>query len=251
MDNRIIFREILGDIRRAADEAGGVITKEEIKERLSHLPLGEDHLKMIYQYLREQCIQVPDDAQEAAELPTGEEGFALSIYLEELQQLAEREDEDETELLKAVAAGEAQAREKLIRWYLPLICQMADEYDGKEIKGDEIAAEDLIQEGNVGLLMAMESLNEFENAAASQAHLLNSVNEAMQAAIHANEETKKRNEDVVSQVNHLDEAIKNLERDLERKVSAEELSAYLDMPLEQIRDILNISGDQIEVDGRK
>ena len=121
----------------------------------------------------------------------------------------------------------------------------------KEIKGDEIAAEDLIQEGNVGLLMAMESLNEFENAAASQAHLLNSVNEAMQAAIHANEETKKRNEDVVSQVNHLDEAIKNLERDLERKVSAEELSAYLDMPLEQIRDILNISGDQIEVDGRK
>ena len=246
MDNRIIFREILGDIRRAADEAGGVITKEEIKERLSHLPLGEDHLKMIYQYLSEQGIQVPDDAQEAAELPTGEEGFALSIYLEELQQLAEREDEDETELLKAVAAGEAQAREKLIRWYLPLICEMAGEY-----KGDEIAAEDLIQEGNVGLLMAMESLNEFENAAASQAHLLISVNEAMQAAIHANEETKKRNEDVVSQVNHLDEAIKNLERDLERKVSAEELSAYLDMPLEQIRDILNISGDQIEVDGRK
>ena len=89
MDNRIIFREILGDIRRAADEAGGVITKEEIKERLSHLPLGEDHLKMIYQYLSEQGIQVPDDAQEAAELPTGEEGFALSIYLEELQQLAE------------------------------------------------------------------------------------------------------------------------------------------------------------------
>ena len=75
MDNRIIFREILGDIRRAADEAGGVITKEEIKERLSHLPLGEDHLKMIYQYLSEQGIQVPDDAQEAAELPTGEEGW--------------------------------------------------------------------------------------------------------------------------------------------------------------------------------
>ena len=77
------------------------------------------------------------------------------------------------------------------------------------------------------------------------------MNEAMQAAIHSNEETKKRNENMVSQVNHLDEAIKNLERDLERRVSAEELSASLDMPLEQIRDILNISGDQIEVDGIK
>jgi len=237
---------MLGEIRKAADEAGGVITKEEIKERLSHLPLEEEHLKMVYQYLSEQGIQVPDDEAEAKELPEGEEGFGLSIYLEELQELAAREEEDETELLNAVAAGEADAREKLIRWYLPLICEMAGEYEG-----DEIASEDLIQEGNIGLLMAMEHLGEYENAAACQAYLLNSVNEAMQAAIHSNEETKKRNENMVSQVNHLDEAIKNLERDLERRVSAEELSAYLDMPLEQIRDILNISGDQIEVDGIK
>ena len=246
MDNRIIFREMLGEIRKAADEAGGVITKEEIKELLSHLPLEEEHLKMVYQYLSEQGIQVPDDEAEAKELPEGEEGFGLSIYLEELQELAAREEEDETELLNAVAAGEADAREKLIRWYLPLICEMAGEYEG-----DEIASEDLIQEGNIGLLMAMEHLGEYENAAACQAYLLNSVKEAMQAAIHSNEETKKRNENMVSQVNHLDEAIKNLERDLERRVSAEELSAYLDMPLEQIRDILNISGDQIEVDGIK
>ena len=148
--------------------------------------------------------------------------------------------------MKAVAAGEAQAREKLIRWYLPLICEMAGEY-----KGDEIAAEDLIQEGNVGLLMAMESLNEFENAAASQAHLLNSVNEAMQAAIHANEETKKRNEDVVSQVNHLDEAIKNLETRPGAQgfrggtVCVPGYAAGADPGYP------SISGDQIEVDGRK
>jgi DNA-directed RNA polymerase specialized sigma subunit len=52
---------------------------------------------------------------------------------------------------------------------------------------------------------------------------------------------------IISRVNHLNEAVNNLERDLEHKVSAEELSAYLDMPLEEIRDLLRMSGDQIDV----
>ena len=56
-------------------------------------------------------------------------------------------------------------------------------------------------------------------------------------------------EGIVSRVNHLNEAVQNLEQDLEHKVSAEELSAYLEMPLEEIRDILRISGDQIELEG--
>ena len=95
-----------------------------------------------------------------------------------------------------------QARERLIEWYLPLICQMADEYDG-----GEIPAEDLIQEGNIGLLLAMDTLDTFDSPAACQAHLLNCVNQAMEDAIHANEETKKSNEGIVSRVNHLNEAI--------------------------------------------
>jgi DNA-directed RNA polymerase specialized sigma subunit len=44
--------------------------------------------------------------------------------------------------------------------------------------------------------------------------------------------------------------VNNLEEDLGHKVSAEELSAYLEMPMEEIRDILRMSGDQIDVDGK-
>ena len=43
------------------------------------------------------------------------------------------------------------------------------------------------------------------------------------------------------------EAVRNLSRDLGRKVSMEELSVYLEMPLEEIRDILRMAGDGIEV----
>lgn len=78
--------------------------------------------------------------------------------------------------------------------------------------------------------------------------MLNCVNQAMEDAIHANEETKKSNEGIVSRVNHLNEAIHNLEEELEHKVSVDELSAYLEMPAAEIEDVLRMSGDQIEIE---
>ena len=43
--------------------------------------------------------------------------------------------------------------------------------------------------------------------------------------------------------------MKNLERDLEHRVSVSELSAYLEMPMEEIRDILRMAGDEIKIRG--
>ena len=70
----------------------------------------------------------------------------------------------------------------------------------------------------------------------------------MEQMIDSSRKTKKMDEGIVSRVSHLDEAIRNLERDLEHKVSAEELSAYLEMPLEEIKDVLRMAGDQIELE---
>ena len=63
MENRYVFREVLSEIKDAADAAGNVITKEEIRERLKELPLTEEHFQMIYKYLEEQGVRVPDDAR--------------------------------------------------------------------------------------------------------------------------------------------------------------------------------------------
>ena len=49
-------------------------------------------------------------------------------------------------------------------------------------------------------------------------------------------------------MNHLNEAIHNLEEELEHKVSVDELSAYLEMPAAEIEDVLRMSGDQIEIE---
>lgn len=242
MENRIIFREMLTEVKAAADKAGNIITKDEVREILGKLPLEEEHFQLIYDYLAEQNICVVESVEEAGGLPA-EENSSLSIYLDELTDLEETSEEEHS-LLNLAVQGDARAKEKLIEYYLPLVCEMAGDYEG-----DALPAEDLIQEGNIGLLVAMETLQEFDSPAACRAHILNSASRAMEQAIRAGSEEKKQGEGIVSRVNHLNEAVKNLERDLEHKVSPEELSAYLEMPLDEIRDILRMSGDQIELEG--
>ena len=109
--------------------------------------------------------------------------------------------------------------------------------------------EDLILEGNVGLLLAVDQIEEQESLAAYQVKLMNSVNQYMQDVIQEQKDLKDLGNGIVSKVNHLSEAIRNLEEELEHKVSVEELSAYLEMSVEEIRDILRMAGDEIEVEG--
>lgn len=316
MENKIIFREMLSEIKEASDVYGGRISKEEIREILSGMPLTEEHFALIYEYLEGQNIRVTEsragqeesggegqaqdgvylkrndektvsggarrergikearlsDAEEEIAEPDGanndtvpedgvdndiasEDGAAkgntpdekvggLEGYLHRLLELAEESFEDEHALLGRVMRGDEAAKARLIESYLPLICEAAGNFEN-----EEVLLEDLIQEGNLGLLEALGSLEQFDSPAACSAHILNTINEAMARTVTSSREKREADGHIVSRVNHLNEAVKNLERDLEHKVSAEELSAYLEMPLQEIRDILRMSGDQIELEG--
>lgn len=243
MENKIIFREVLSEIKKKADENGNWITKEEIRRMLQQLPLAEEHFQLIYDYLAQQNIFVTETREEAGEYPEEKEQLSLSLYIEEMERLSGDASEDELELMLRVMRGEPDAEEQLTLRFLPVICGMAGEYEE-----NEIPAEDLIQEGNLGLLTALQTLREYDSPAACRAHILNSIAKAMQEAVDAGSRSRKMDQGIVSRVNHLNEAVRNLEQDLEHKVSEEELSAYLEMPLEEIRDILRMSGDQIELD---
>ena len=291
MENKIVFREMLSEIKAASDVYGGRISKEEIREILSGMPLTEEHFSLIYEYLAGQNIRVTEErigqegsgpdgeaydrdnmqarqvagktgkhgtkteqgirksesggTQKAAD-GTDDESGGLGAYLRRLIELAEESFEDEHALLGRVMRGDEEAKARLIESYLPLIGEAAGNFEN-----EEVLLEDLIQEGNLGLLEALDSLEQFDSPAACSAHILNSINEAMAQVITGSREKREADGHIVSRVNHLNEAVKNLERDLGHKVSAEELSAYLEMPLQEIRDILRMSGDQIELEGER
>ena len=110
----------------------------------------------------------------------------------------------------------------------------------------ELPIEDLVQEGNVGLLLTLENLQPKANLEEYRQTVFAGIQSAMEEAAELSQDTKDMDEEIAGRVNHLNEAILNLEEDLGHKVSEEELSAYLEMPLEEIRDILRMAGDQMK-----
>jgi len=264
MDNRIIFRGMLSELKAAADERDGVLTRGEVREVLKSMPLEEEHFQLIYEYLAEQNIrvvesgedakmqsgvsdpadgesQIPDRQISPEEEPQSEDRLSLSFYLEELEKLTPADDAEEMRLIDRARAGDSEARERRIGIYLPLSCTMAEEYGEETLPG-----EDLIQEGNLGLLAAVDSLGEFDSAAACRAWMINMARKAMEDAVKQGQDDRRMDDGLLSRINHLNEAVHNLERDLGHKVSAEEVSAYLEMPLEEIEDLLRVAGDQID-----
>ncbi|MCD7817496.1 MAG: hypothetical protein LUH07_00355 [Lachnospiraceae bacterium] len=245
MENRIIFREMLTELKAAAEQSDGVLTQAEVREILKSMPLEENHFQLIYDYLAEQNIRVVkskenSDMADPDEI-SGEERRSLSLYVDELSALTDGDNEEEIQLISLVQNGDSLAKERLIELYLPLICTMAEEY-GEEV----LPAEDLIQEGNMGLLNALEALGTFDSASACRVHILNTIRDAMEKAVRHSEDFHRMDDGLVSRINHLNEAVHNLERDLGHRVSAEEVSAYLEMPMEEIENLLRVAGDQIE-----
>lgn len=259
MEQKIIFRERLTELKELADSKENILTKSEIQEFFRETPLEASHFELIYEYLKSQHIQIADTEEEAEEARGSENPGSLSFYLSDLEKISGKvfqvmqegdallPPEEELALFGKLAAGDVEAKDRLIELYLPVVCGIAEDY-----KGSDIPVEDLIQEGNIGLLTALGSFGKMDSLAAYQACLLNGINQAMEEAIHAGKDYHEMGEQIAERVNHLNEAVKNLEEDLGHKVSVEELSAYLEMPAEEIRDVLRMAGDEIDIekDGR-
>lgn len=256
-EQRIIFQERLTDLKAYASEQKNILTKTEIRDFFQGAPLEESHFNMIFEYLKSQRIQIADTQEEAEEARDSDNPGSLSFYLSDLKEggylehLNEEgestlEPEEELALFQQMVAGSAEARERLAELYLPVVCGIADEYEEHEI-----AVEDLIQEGNLGLLTALAQMREISSLAACQACLLNGINKAMKDAIEESRKQSAKGKAIADKVNHLNDAINRLEEELEHKVSVDELSAYLEMPAEEIQDILRMAGDEIEIDGKR
>ncbi len=245
MEYQVVFYERLQDLKDAAEAYGGSLTREQVRDILSDMPLTDEHYELIYEYLAEQNIPVLEleeksHPKQEDDVPPQEERRSLTMYMDEISAFADIDEEEETRQFDLARMGDRQARERLIELYLPVICSMAEEY-GEE----SLPAEDLIQEGNLGLLAAVDTIETYENTAACRAHVFNMIRDAMDAAMERGEDTQKKDDGLVKRINHLNDAIHSLEKDLGRKVSAEEVSAYLEMPLAEIEDLMRVAGDQI------
>lgn len=258
------FQKKLEQLMVKAAEQDKNLKNEEILEIFGLSQLSAQQLQSLYEYLRIQGIRIegaelqkmeigkkieaavgnmtekaPDEAKESPLSP--EDQACLQEYEEYLKSLRKEEDGEKERLFHELSQGNSAVLERLAQLYLTEIIKTAKEY-----RRENLFLEDLIQEGNMTLLMAAR-----EEVPAEQADswMKEQIRTGICNWVEEQTEQKMQDEYLVEKVRKLEAAIKELSDDEDQKFSVEELSAYLDMEEEEIRAVLSLTSEGAE-DGK-
>lgn len=246
MSDRLEFREKLGGILQKAQGAQNVLSVREVEEYFAEDGLSREQMELVCDYLLSQKVAVKGyvkqgetvtekTEEQAEEHYTEEEKRYLARYMEEIKTIKAEEAGERQKLFVASIEGDALARGRLIELYLEKVVEAA-----KEMYHKEVFLGDLIQEGNVSLMLALDELESVEEA---HGKIMEEVRAGMQMLIEEQTEVKRRDHTLLEKYTDLDDNIKKLKEETGRDVTIEEVSAFLDMPEEEINDILNL-GEQ-------
>lgn len=110
----------------------------------------------------------------------------------------------------------------------------------RELKHREVFIGDMIAEGNIGLLSAIEMLHEAQDI---HAFLCGEIRNAILLMLEEQTDRKQGDDILVEKVRDLETKIKELLEDEEVKYSVDELAAFLDMDVDEIQAVLRLTGD--------
>lgn len=250
------FMELLQEIKEVATIQEYQITKEEIGTYFDGMDISEQQLEAVYQYLGDNGIKVPGFVHRKIEQVAEEEesdskkvksekkenSVSHRFYMEEISQLQTLSQEEKTKLFLGVREGKEEDKMRLLEGYLPVVADLADQYKEKGMPVD-----DLIQEGNIGLIQALDRVGEIAKIEDAETFLIESVRNAMVSAVDEENGTEDWESAVVAKSGLIHEAAKYLAEDLGRVATVEELAEYTKLSVKEIEDIRKLSLDAIEV----
>lgn len=247
------FQKKLVDLGALAREKGSRLTMQEVQGFFADMTLTEEQFDLIYAYLASRQVVVegyvktaePEEKRERKEevALTPEEVHFLESYKEELSETEALSEAELERLAREILETEeedrrALAKAQLMEQLLWKVVMMAREFCGR---GTFFG--DLVQEGNIGLLLALESLDQCPEDKTFLAYLRGEIRTAIAQAAEENETETQAGNLLADRLNELSDSIKKLSDELERAISVEELSAYMDLPVEEIEDLLKLAGE--------
>ena len=238
----------------------GFITYEELAEELKGLEVSSDLLDELYNALMENDISVisesdlDDDSEEddggnledilkddsiAKELTIND---PVRMYLKEIGKISLLSLDEETELSKKIAEGDEMAKNRLAESNLRLVVSIAKRYVGRGM-----LFLDLIQEGNIGLMKAVEKFDATKGYKFST-YATWWIRQAITRAIADQARTIRVPVHMVETINKLSRFQRQLTLELNREPTDEELVEKMNMSPEKIREVIKIAQDPVSLE---
>lgn len=245
------FQDKLKEIQTLAMQNGKQVQAELVEKFFGEDGMDRDKLQKVYDFLEIQGIAVhgyekekrqagnqgeihrEEDTQTAVQqIPlTQEEEEYLEEYLETF---GDTEGYDRAQLFQELRQG-ADVKEHILKSYQKEVVQIA-----RELHSGEVFFGDLLQEGNMGLLMALERAAEQEEI---HTWLVDEIRSTIRLFLEEQNQQKKEDDILVEKVRNLEARVKELTEDEDVKYSVEELAVFLDMDVEEMESVLRLTGD--------
>ncbi|MBQ8825301.1 MAG: RNA polymerase sigma factor RpoD, partial [Ruminococcus sp.] len=186
------------------------------------------------------------DLMDDLEMALSTEGIAIDdhvkIYLKEIGRVPLLSPDEETDLAMRMAKGDSSAKKRLSEANLRLVVSIAKKYVGRGMQ-----FLDLIQEGNLGLLKAVEKFD-YTKGFKFSTYATWWIRQAITRAIADQARTIRIPVHMVETITKVKKVSSQLLHETGRDPSAEEIAEKLDMPTERVREIMRIAQDPVSLE---
>ena len=287
MQDRENFLAMLAAIVDLAKAQDNIITMDEIKELLDDSKFTTEQMGHVYEYLAANQIRIQgyirninaneesvgvtsigeevengneqeflddeskqalQELKEREERLEQEEASYIRMYLEDLEMINPMAEGEVDMLINSLRKGNRSAKERLLELYLREVVDIARSYQGKGI-----IVGDLIQEGNIGLMTALEEICTGANRVPTESipdtleYILNRIRESMEFAIHEQQDDKILENRIVEKINFISSCMKDLAEEFGREATLDELAEFAKLEKSEIADIIELAKDTLSV----
>ncbi len=232
----------------------GNLTYKEIMEEVEGVELTPEQIEKIYEVLESMGIdviglepEVEDEEEVEVEVDiTIPEGIAIDdpvrMYLKEIGKVPLLSAEEEMRLAKLIENGDEYAKKKLAEANLRLVVSIAQRYVGRGM-----LFLDLIQEGNLGLIKAVEKFD-YSKGFKFSTYATWWIRQAITRAIADQARTIRIPVHMVETINKLIRVSRQLLQELGREPLPEEIAKHMDMSVDKVREIMKIAQEPVSLE---
>ena len=258
-DVTLSFEEVLNDLIKTGKN-DGYLTYETIAKKTTNLEMNSNNLDELYNALNENNIEIrsEDENDVDASLLTEDPEFNIEhlaneskdmsvndnvrMYLKEIGKISLLSLDEEQELSKKIASGDEESKKILAESNLRLVVSIAKRYVGRGL-----LFLDLIQEGNIGLMKAVDKFD-YDKGYKFSTYATWWIRQAITRALADQARTIRVPVHMVETINKLARVERQMALDLNREPTDKELSKKMGLSIDKIVEIRRISQDPVSLE---
>lgn len=256
-DKKTVIRELIEQ-----GKSKGQLSTKEILDAIGELDFEPEQIEKFYDTLEAQGVEIIEDFADASledidfspqttesediESALSTEGIAIDdpvkVYLKEIGRVPLLSPEEEIDLAIRIANGDDAAKKRLSEANLRLVVSIAKRYLGRGMQ-----FLDLIQEGNLGLIKAVEKFD-YSKGFKFSTYATWWIRQAITRAIADQARTIRIPVHMVETINKVKKVSSQLLHTNGHEPTAEEISVELDMPVDKVREIMRVAQEPVSLE---